>query len=187
VELIARLHNEFVALKGIARLNTVDFLLMGRQGILDLSLLRNAEGDPVAWRSHLVTASRARAMRVGSVRMAAQTPALRQQIGRASRLLLWQDVLRFRARGISLYDHGGWYAGSADAEMERINRFKSEFGGRVVEEFNSLCGITPAGFVAVGLVKARQAVLEGRLVRGFQQWRARVQRDRQQQERNTRV
>src|SRR3712207_6437655 len=61
VGLIAKLHNDFVAFKGIARVHPADFLELGQTGALDLSLLRNAEGEPVAWRSYMVIAGRARA------------------------------------------------------------------------------------------------------------------------------
>ena len=167
VELIAGLHNEFVAYKGIAAIDPADFHRLARSNALDLSLVRSAEGEPLAWRTYMVIAGRARAMRVGSTRMAATTGALRQQIGRASRLLLWENVLRFRSRGLRIYDHGGWYAGNSDAEKQSINRFKAEFGGSVVQEFNSLYGRTAAGALLVRCLKTRNVVLEGNLMRNL--------------------
>ena len=63
--------------------------------------------------------------------------AIRNRIGRANRLLHWQDMLHFKAGGISVYDFGGWYAGDSDLERLRINKFKEEFGGQIVK--NHIC------------------------------------------------
>ena len=58
-----------------------------------------------------------------------------EQIGRANRFQHWQDIQRFKAEGVSIYDFGGWYEGDRDQERLRINKFKEEFGGEIVKNY----------------------------------------------------
>jgi hypothetical protein len=70
-------------------------------------------------------------------------------IGRANRLHHWSDMLRFRGEGFGIYDFGGWYAGTQDETLLRINRFKERFGGELVVQYNCDQAITWKG--ALGL------------------------------------
>jgi lipid II:glycine glycyltransferase (peptidoglycan interpeptide bridge formation enzyme) len=62
--------------------------------------------------------------------------------------MYWRDMLRFKASGISTFDFGGYYLGSDDEEKLRINGFKEEFGGRVIQEFNCEKALTLKGELA---------------------------------------
>ena len=62
--------------------------------------------------------------------------ALRNAIGRANRLLHWYEIEGLRSRGYLLYDLGGIPMDDSDAQKNAIARFKREFGGREVVEFN---------------------------------------------------
>ncbi len=53
-----------------------------------------------------------------------------RMVGRANRLLHWENMIRFKNIGYHTYDFGGWYDGKVDVEMLRINAFKESFGGR---------------------------------------------------------
>jgi len=44
-----------------------------------------------------------------------------------------------------MYDFGGWYSGNTDPEMLNINRFKEEFGGKVVKVYKCWYGISLKG------------------------------------------
>jgi hypothetical protein len=57
-------------------------------------------------------------------------------------------MLRFRDLGCTTYDLGGWYAGKTDTHQLRINAFKEEFGGRVVQNFNCIEAVTIKGKIA---------------------------------------
>ena len=72
-------------------------------------------------------------------------------IGRANRLHHWLDVLRFRDEGFAIYDFGGWYAGTANDELLRINRFKESFGGEVVLQYNCDQALSWKGMLALWL------------------------------------
>jgi hypothetical protein len=60
----------------------------------------------------------------------------RNKIGRANRLLHWFDIESAKQRGFSRYDLGGVPIDESDPEKNAIARFKSEFGGEHVIEYN---------------------------------------------------
>ncbi len=58
------------------------------------------------------------------------TSAVSRMVGRANRLLHWENMIRFKTIGYHTYDFGGWYDGKLDVEKLRINAFKESFGGQ---------------------------------------------------------
>lgn len=56
----------------------------------------------------------------------------RNAIGRANRLLHYEDMLYFKKLGFSLYDWGGY---SSDPELFGINEFKKGFGGELANRY----------------------------------------------------
>ena len=60
----------------------------------------------------------------------------RNLVGRANRLHHFKDMLFFKGNACNLYDFGGWYAGTEDQDRLMINRFKEEFGGQKVLQYN---------------------------------------------------
>lgn len=64
------------------------------------------------------------------------TPSQKQLIGRANRLLHYDDMLHFREQGILIYDFGGYAYQTNDKSLKGINNFKDSFGGTMVEESN---------------------------------------------------
>lgn len=59
-------------------------------------------------------------------------------IGRANRLLHFNDMCFFKEQGYHTYDLGGYAMGTADEALARINQFKDGFGGILVEESDFL-------------------------------------------------
>lgn len=53
-------------------------------------------------------------------------------IGLANKLLHFQDMLSFKAKGIKVYDWGGYAKDATDQSLIGINNFKMKFGGQVV-------------------------------------------------------
>jgi lipid II:glycine glycyltransferase (peptidoglycan interpeptide bridge formation enzyme) len=76
-------------------------------------------------------------------------------VGRANRYLHWQDLLRLRESGCTALDLGGWHPGD-DTELLKINKFKEEFGGKVVEIYNSMMGISLKGKAALKLLALKR-------------------------------
>ena len=60
----------------------------------------------------------------------------RKLTGLAHRLLVLEDMLRFRSQDLRDYDFGGYALGTEDPKLASINRFKDSFGGRIVAEPN---------------------------------------------------
>jgi hypothetical protein len=60
----------------------------------------------------------------------------RNRIGRANRFLHWHEMCTARTSGYRYYDLGGFPMDTADSEKNAIARFKSEFGGHTVIEYN---------------------------------------------------
>ena len=66
-------------------------------------------------------------------------------IGRANKLLHWEDMKYFKSQGYQLYDFGGWYDGDSDQKLLGINKFKESFGGYKEESYNYTRAITLKG------------------------------------------
>ncbi|MFN4894296.1 MAG: hypothetical protein ACK5GN_02565 [Pseudomonadota bacterium] len=62
----------------------------------------------------------------------------RNRIGHANRLLHWHSMLSARSLGYRRYDLGGFPLTQTNAEKVAIAKFKAEFGGEIVVEFNGL-------------------------------------------------
>lgn len=57
-------------------------------------------------------------------------------IGDAHRLIYWEAIKYAKAKGIKLFDFGGYYtAEKIDPQMEGINEFKRLFGGKLVTHY----------------------------------------------------
>src|SRR5207253_7222847 len=120
-----------------------------RNGTLDLSLVADPAGTPLAWHVNYRTPGRARQLH--SIAFFRGDKAERNLVGRAHRYQTWMDILRFKEAGIPIFDLGGWYHGKTDAELLKINAFKEEFGGKVVCQYICERGISLRGKAYVAL------------------------------------
>jgi hypothetical protein len=146
-------YDAFARAKG---LDPIDRGLMerrARQGTLALSsvALAGPGATPLVLHAYLVQDGRARSLYSASQRLAETRGPRLNLIGRANRLLHWEDILWFRAKGLRLYDFGGWYGGTEDPEKLAINRFKEGFGGTRITEYETIQGVTLLGRVGVSL------------------------------------
>lgn len=64
----------------------------------------------------------------------------RKMIGRANKLLTFEDIIHFKNMGIETLDFGGFANNTEDKSLKGINDFKLSFGGKVVEchDYDSL-------------------------------------------------
>jgi hypothetical protein len=131
-------------------------------GVLDLSRVCDRDGKILVCHAHYRDATHARPSHTGSIHRSQPDSALRTLLGRANRWGSWQDILRMKRAGISLYDFGGWYPGVENKELLAVNFFKEGFGGRTVKTF----------------VCTRPGTLKGRLYLAASRWRARFLRQR---------
>lgn len=117
-----------------------------RAGLLALSKVQAADGKVLAWHAYVCHRGQRRARcdlsRTAPARGEAE---VRNLLGRANRLLHYQDMQTLQQMGIRFYDFGGWYPGTDDPKRLNINRFKEGFGGRVVMEYEASRALTVLG------------------------------------------
>lgn len=81
----------------------------------------------------------------------ADDPATRALIGRANRLLHFDDLLAFKGIGYSLYDWGGYSYG--DEDVSNISRFKFGFGGKPMIVYDAIVPCSWLGKLALRVRK----------------------------------
>jgi Acetyltransferase (GNAT) domain len=143
-------YDEFAATKGVPRIHRAQLQALARAKKLALSVVRGEEGSDLAAHAYLVSNGRARLTHSASLfRM--EDAAARARTGRANRLLHWHDLTVFRSMGAAWYDFGGWYLGSRNEALVKINAFKAAFGGEIVKEWNCLTGGSRFGSLYLAL------------------------------------
>jgi lipid II:glycine glycyltransferase (peptidoglycan interpeptide bridge formation enzyme) len=128
-------------------------------GVLDVSWAGTGNGTILAWHCHHQLRSHAVLSYSVSTHRLSSDPAFRQLVGRANRRLHWEDITRLKSQGVETLDLGGWYEGSEDQELLKINAFKEELGGRIVEVYNSMQARTWKGRLAMRLLSAKRGLL----------------------------
>jgi len=131
-----RFYDSFAATKSMQPINRNRVGRYAEAGNLRLSRAISSEGIDLVWHAYFCLGNRARLLHSASVYRESSDSGFRSMVGRANRFLHWQDMLKLKEQGIAIYDLGGWYAGNEDEAKLSINRFKEEFGGAIVEEYN---------------------------------------------------
>ena len=130
-------YDAFAGSKGVPPVSRPQLLALHAAGKLALSFASSSGGALLASHAYILDHDRARLTHSASLFRLEQDARERGQIGRANRLLHWNDAVTFRDRGVICYDFGGWYEGHGDEALLRINSFKKEFGGEIVNEWSS--------------------------------------------------
>ena len=118
------------------------------QNALDLSRISSPDGRVLVWHANLRSGRYACCLHSASL-FRREGKNMAASIGRANRLHHWSDMLRFRAEGFATYDFGGWYPGTQNEALLRVNRFKKSFGGELVLTYNCDHGLTWKGILAL--------------------------------------
>jgi len=118
-------------------------------GMLEVSRAVGRDGEPLVYHVIIIADGRARLLHTASLFREDQNKEQRNYLGWANRYLHWQEMLHYRHQGYSQYDMGGWYAGRDNESLLRVNRFKEEFGGRVVCEYDAMVGCSFQGRLAL--------------------------------------
>ncbi len=148
-----RFYDEFAAAKGLPGADRQRLDAFAEAGLLDLSCAADHHGMALVWHAHYRGHNRVRLIHSASLRRPAMEPSTRALIGRANCFQTWKDLLRFQQEGISVYDLGGWYAGTENREKLGINRFKANFGGQIVKEFSAEIPLTAIGSLALAFTR----------------------------------
>jgi hypothetical protein len=142
-------YDSFAAQKGLNSIDRAYLLVLAKAGVLSISVARDRTQTILVYHTYYQSTKRARLLHSVSLFRKTDDKSSRNMIGRANRLLHLQDMLWFKMAGIQVYDLGGWYAGNTDEAKLRINRFKEEFGGVHVCEFNCEVSLTYKGKAAL--------------------------------------
>ena len=129
------LYNAFAAQRGLAQLTGLHPLARPDATIVTAARLADRV---LVMRGYLVDRGAARVRNLVSCAElhAPDDAEARKLTGLAHRLLVLEDMLRFRSQDLRDYDFGGYALGTEDPKLASINRFKDSFGGRIVAEPN---------------------------------------------------
>jgi hypothetical protein len=128
-------HDEFALQRRQPRVRRPWLVLLADSGALNLTRIADPAGNTLVWHGYHCGRERATLLYSASLFRNREGSAQRNAAGRANRYQHWLDMLRFKDKGLSIYDLGGWYEGAEDQKRLRINQFKEEFGGRIVHNY----------------------------------------------------
>ncbi|HUI57764.1 MAG TPA: GNAT family N-acetyltransferase [Bryobacteraceae bacterium] len=145
----------FARQKQLHAANEPKLAALASAGLLVLTSAERPDGTPMAWHAYIAAVTRARQL-YSATSLSGQSDG--QAIGRSHRLLQWFDITHLKQLGLQELDLGGWYPGNKDPARMRINDFKQEFGGAVVQRYTCWRGLSLKGRLAVLILKAAQAL-----------------------------
>jgi len=148
--------DEFAQQKAQPRLRRPWLFLLADSGALNLTRIADPAGETLVWHAYHRSLQRATLLHSASVFSKDESSNQRNLTGRANRYQHWLDMLRFKSEGLLIYDLGGWYEGTEDQKRLSINRFKEEFGGKIVHNYICERASTLKGSL---FLKVRKALL----------------------------
>jgi hypothetical protein len=146
---VETLWNQFAAATKSPRLDRDWLDKIIEAGALELSAVKDAEGNVLTY--HLSYAGKRRAQDLIAVSRYSSVPssALRKRINRANCFGHWKTLVAFKDRGLRYFDFGGWYPGTTDMRLLGMNVFKKGFGGHVVREYDCAQILTLKGWLVL--------------------------------------
>jgi hypothetical protein len=122
------------------RLQKLDWNKLNKMYLNDRIVISciNCQGETLVWHAYYCVHGRARLLYSASI-FDGLTSAQRNLIGRANRYLHWKDILKFKNLNYHSYDFGGWSPlGDLDIKKQKINKFKEEFGGVKIVNYDCI-------------------------------------------------
>jgi hypothetical protein len=142
--------NAFTASKKRSAITFEDIRQFLEAGTFCVRSAADKDQTPVyTMHAYIISDNRARLYQSSSHYRNSESQERRNLIGRANRLLHWEDMLFFKRMGLRYYDFGGWYGGLEDGEKIAINQFKESFGGEKKREYSYMVPRTVLGKSAV--------------------------------------
>ena len=155
--LYADYHDTFAQHKGLPPCNRAKLKALCESSALLLSSVSDADGNRLSAHAYVKDSSlgRVRLLYSASHFRAMADSAERNKIGRANRLLHWHEILTLKSLGFRLYDLGGIPLDSSDQAKNDIARFKLEFGGEMLIEYNGVLPANAVGRLLLPLARRR--------------------------------
>jgi hypothetical protein len=153
----ADFHDTFARHKGLPPCNRTKLGALSESSALLLSSVADADGRLLSAHAHVKDSSsgRIRLLYSASHFRAMSDSGERNKVGRANRLLHWYEILTLKKLGFRLYDLGGIPMDPSDQEKNDIARFKLEFGGEMLIEYNGVLPTNAVGKVLLPLARRR--------------------------------
>jgi hypothetical protein len=154
----ANFYDEFARHKSLPESNVPKLVALSKAGGLALSSVTDASGRTLAAHAY-VSDSEARRVRLlysASHFRGSDDSGERNLIGRANRFLHWQEMVEFKKLGFAFYDLGGLPMDDSDPVKNAIAKFKLEFGGDHVIEYN---GLIPLNILARAALAVRRKLV----------------------------
>jgi len=149
VERFVEFYNQNTHFQKINTENCKHLVQLARLKSLTISSASNEVDGDLGFHAYMVNGPRARLLL--SVINHSNDHCERAQLGRANRMLHWQDICHFKSEGLSCYDLGGLYIKGEDHKLLQVARFKACFGGKLVKEYKCTKAMSLKGRVALGL------------------------------------
>ena len=155
--LYADYYDTFAQHKGLPPCNRTKLDALVESSALLLSSVTDTDGNVLSAHAYVKDSSsgRVRLLYSASHFRARSDSGERNKIGRANRLLHWHEILTLKDLGFELYDLGGIPLDSSDQEKNDIARFKLEFGGKMLIEYNGVLPTNVVGKLLVPLARRR--------------------------------
>lgn len=157
-------YDQFAQTKGLAPMNRQWLRAAVQANRLYLTCAAQADEVRV-WHAYVVAQGRARLIYSASLFRQADS-VLQATIGRINAWLHWEDMREFKRRGYPVYDFGGLFSDESSTVAQGINRFKLQFGGVRVRNFDCSVALTWKGRLYLTLVGWRER-RRGRGIRGI--------------------
>ncbi len=137
--------DEFAKHKGLSRCNAKKLAALKGEKALVISRAQHISGRCLVMHAYVADqqAQRLRLLYSASHFRGTIDTEERNLIGRANRLLHWSEIQQAKSTGFEQYDLGGMPIGQDDPAKNAIARFKSEFGGTPLIEFNGYTSTLP--------------------------------------------
>ena len=153
VEVFCDYYDEFAKSKSLRPVFRGRMRELAQHKNLLLTSASDAHGNILVQHAHLVMAERALLLYSASGFRQADDSAMRSLVGRANRLLHWQDMMTAMKSRIPLYDMCGVDVTNRSPETTRIAQFKQGFGGRVAPSFSRTIAASFKGIAAQAILK----------------------------------
>ena len=149
INTFASFYNVFAASKGLSTCNTQKIKRLTEKSGIIFSVVKDHNLKEICYHSYIVNGMRARLYHTVSQFREIKDNKERNLIARANRGLHWFDMKYFKSEGYQIYDMGGLADLNKYPEMASINKFKKDFGGKEIIEYNVYCPNSILGRMAI--------------------------------------
>lgn len=157
MESFIKYFEEFSKTRGIYNCDTNILYKLRDTGCLAIEGAREKEsGDVLVYHTYVFDDTRARMQYSASITyLFPDDNKKRNMISNVNKMLTFHGIKVFKKKGLKEFDFGGVTLDSSNKEMEGIDRFKMEFGGELVTEYNYYCAKNSKGkmFLSVKTVQ----------------------------------